>query len=137
MKILTLLAVAAAALVIVAAPLAGGTTPVIKYKDDKFGAILATPKKQALYYWTVERRAGGKIRCTGACARLWPPLIVKTRAAVPKHIPGIKGIFGVVKRPNGRLQVTYNGVAVYTYMHEGPEQVLCNNVDGWFVVRLK
>ena len=44
--------------------------------------------------------------------------------------------FGVVRRPDGRLQVTYNGLAVYTYVHEGPNQVLCNNVDGWFVVRL-
>jgi hypothetical protein len=25
---------------------------------------------------------------------------------------------------------------VYTYVHEGPRQVLCNNVDGWFVVRV-
>src|SRR5438445_7475132 len=99
MKILTLLAGAAAALVVAAAPMAGGSSPVIKYKDDKFGAILATPKKQALYHWTVEKRAGGKIRCTGACARLWPPLIVKTRAAVSKHFPGIKGTFGIVKRP--------------------------------------
>jgi predicted lipoprotein with Yx(FWY)xxD motif len=46
------------------------------------------------------------------------------------------GTFGVVRRPDGRLQVTYNGLAVYTYVHEGPNQVLCKNVDGWFVVRL-
>jgi len=88
---------------------AAGTTPVVKYKDDKFGAILATPKQQALYYWTVEKRAGGKIRCTGSCARLWPPLVVKSRTAVPKHVRGINGTFGVVRRPNGALQVTFNG----------------------------
>ena len=111
--------------------------PVIKYKDDRFGAILATPKKQALYFWNVEKRAGGKIRCTGACARAWPPVIVKSRAAVPRRIAGIKGKLGVIRRPNGKLQVTHNGLAVYTYAHEGPEQVLCDNVDGWFVVRLR
>jgi predicted lipoprotein with Yx(FWY)xxD motif len=136
----TLLLVLAAAVVGLAAtatPMAGVASPVIKYKDDKFGAILATPKKQALYYWAVEKRAGGKIRCTGSCAKLWPPLVVKNRAAVPRHIAGIKGAFGVVKRPNGRLQVTHNGLPVYTYVHEGPAQVLCDNVDGWFVVRLK
>jgi predicted lipoprotein with Yx(FWY)xxD motif len=116
---------------------AAGRAPVIKYVDDDFGAILATPKKQALYYWNVEKRAGGKIRCKGACARAWPPLIVRSRAQVPTRIAGIPGRFGVIRRPDGRLQVTHRGLAVYTYAHEGPTQVLCNNVNGWFVVRLR
>jgi predicted lipoprotein with Yx(FWY)xxD motif len=137
MRIFAFLLVAAAALVVASSPLAAGGAPVIKYKDDRFGAILATPKKQALYYWNVEKRAGGKIRCTGSCARLWPPLVVKSRSVVPRRITGIKGVFGVIKRPNGKQQVTHNGLPVYTYVHEGPEQVLCDNVDGWFVVRLK
>ncbi len=114
---------------------AGGRAPAIRYVDDRFGAILATPKKQALYYWQVEKRAGGKIRCTGACAKLWPPLYATS--AVPKHVNGIKGTFGTIKRPDGRRQVTYNGLAVYTYAHEGPTEVLCDNVNGWFVVRLR
>jgi predicted lipoprotein with Yx(FWY)xxD motif len=137
MRILPFLVAAAAALVVASGPMAAGGAPVIRYKDDQFGAILATPKKQALYYWTVEKRAGGKIRCTGSCARLWPPLIVKSRSAVSRHIAGIKGTFGVVKRPSGKLQVTHNGLPVYTYVHEGPTEVRCDNVNGWFVVRLK
>jgi predicted lipoprotein with Yx(FWY)xxD motif len=136
MRILVFLTAVAAGLVVASAPMAAGKAPVIRYKDDQFGAILATPKKQALYFWRVEKRAGGKIRCTGACAQLWPPLIVKSRSAVPRRIAGIKGTFGVIKRPNGKLQVTHNGLPVYTYAHEGPTQVLCDNVDGWFVVRL-
>jgi predicted lipoprotein with Yx(FWY)xxD motif len=111
--------------------------PVIKYRDDQFGPILATQKKKALYYWNVEKRAGGKIRCKAACARAWPPLIVKSRAAVPRRIAGIPGAFGVVRRPDGRLQVKHRGLPVYTYAHERPEQVLCDDVDGWFVVRLR
>jgi predicted lipoprotein with Yx(FWY)xxD motif len=114
-----------------------GGAPVIKYKDDRFGPILATQMKKALYYWNVEKRAGGKVRCKGACARAWPPLIVRSRNAVPRRIAGIPGRSGVVRRPNGRLQVTHRGLPVYTYAHERPEQVLCNNVDGWFVVRLR
>jgi predicted lipoprotein with Yx(FWY)xxD motif len=137
MRALILLIAAAAALVVASSPMAAGRAPVIKYNDDKFGAILATPKKQVLYYWSVEKRAGGKLRCFGACAKAWPPLIVKSRSAVPKRIAGIKGVFGVIKRPNGKLQVTRNGLPVYTYAHDGPTLVLCDNVDGWFVVRLK
>jgi predicted lipoprotein with Yx(FWY)xxD motif len=119
------------------AALAAGAsaTPVIKLKDKQFGNVLATPKHQALYYWTKEKK-DFKVRCTGACAKAWPPLIVKSGAAVPKRIAGIKGTFGVVKRPDGKLQVTHDRLPIYTYAHEGPDQVLCNNVDGWFVVRV-
>jgi predicted lipoprotein with Yx(FWY)xxD motif len=137
MRALTLLIAAAAALLLTSSPPAAARPPVIKYQDDQFGPILATPKKQALYYWNREKRAGGKIRCIGECARLWPPLYAKNRASISKRIRGIKGTFGVIRRPNGRLQITHNGLPVYTYAHEGPTQVLCDDVDGWFVVRLR
>ena len=111
------------------------TAPAIRYVDNVFGPILATNAKKALYYWNVEKRAGGKVRCTGACARAWPPLYAK--AVVPTRVRGIRGRFGTIRRPDGRRQITFNGLPVYTYAHERPEQVLCNNVDGWFVVRLR
>jgi predicted lipoprotein with Yx(FWY)xxD motif len=130
-----------AVLVAIAVPAVGSgmTTkpPVIKYRDNVFGPILANRSKKALYYWTVEKRAGGKIKCTGACARAWPPLIVHSRSSVPRTIRGIPGRFGTIRRPDGRWQVTHRGLAVYTYAHEKPEQVLCDDVDGWFVVRLR
>jgi len=135
MRILSILALAPAALILASTATAAAGAPVIKYRDDQFGSVLATPKKQALYYWRVEKRAGGKIRCTGSCAKAWPPLYAK--GVVPKKIRGIAGTFGTVRRPDGRRQVTFNGLAIYTYAHEGPTQVLCNNVNGWFVVRVR
>jgi predicted lipoprotein with Yx(FWY)xxD motif len=132
----SLLALALTAAFVVPAAAAAPAAPVTKLRAAGFGYVLARRDRQALYYWQVEKRAGGKIRCVGACAAAWPPLLVRSAAAVPKRVPGINGTFGVIRRPNGRLQVTHNGLAVYTYAHEGPGQVLCNNVDGWFVVRL-
>jgi predicted lipoprotein with Yx(FWY)xxD motif len=111
--------------------------PVIRLPTHDFGPILARQDHQALYYWTTEKRAGGKIRCTGACAALWPPLLVQSAAAVRKQLPGVTGTLGVVRRPEGTLQVTWNGLPVYTYVHEGHDQVLCDDVQGWFVVRLR
>jgi predicted lipoprotein with Yx(FWY)xxD motif len=135
--VLTTATAALVALGVASAPMAGPqAAPVKRLKAAGFGFVLARADRQALYYWQVEKKAGGKVRCTGACAAAWPPLLVKSRAAVPAHVAGIKGTFGVVRRPNGKLQVTYNRLPVYTYAHEGPGQVLCNNVDGWFVVRL-
>ena len=118
----------------VASATAATRSPAIRYVDDRFGPILATPAKQALYYWTAENDF--RIHCTGSCARLWPPLVVRSKAAVLRHVAGIKGTFGVVRRPGGKLQVTYNRLPVYTYIHEGPGVVRCDNVGGWFVVRL-
>ena len=120
----------------VAAGAAGAAAPVIVLKNKQFGSVLATRGNRALYYWNVEARAGGKVRCTGQCAKDWPPLIVRAAAAVPARVPGIKGTFSVIKRPDGKLQVTHNRLPVYTYAHEAPNQVLCNNVNGWFVVRV-
>ena len=134
MKFVIALALAAAFLVPAAA--AAPAAPVTKIRAARFGTVLARRDRQALYYWQVEKRAGGKIRCVGACAALWPPLLVRSVAAVPKHVGGIKGTFGVIRRPNGKLQVTHNGLPVYTYVHEGPGEVRCDNVNGWFVIRL-
>jgi predicted lipoprotein with Yx(FWY)xxD motif len=130
--------VATAVALLVAATAAAVPTrvaPVIKLRDARFGPILATRGHKALYYWNVEKR-DFRVHCTGACARAWPPLIVRSRSAVPRRIAGIRGTFGVIRRPDGRLQVTHNRLPIYTYAHERPNQVLCNNVDGWFVVRV-
>ncbi len=109
--------------------------PVTTFEDGTFGRVLATRAGQALYWWKPER--DGRVRCTGSCARAWPPLIVAKRARVPATIKGVKGRFGTVQRPDGRRQVTYQGLPIYSYAHEGPRLVLCNNVDGWFVARAR
>jgi predicted lipoprotein with Yx(FWY)xxD motif len=127
-------AVAAAAVpaAMASAPAARG--PVIVQKDKAFGRVLFTRAHKALYYWDVEKSAH-RIVCTGTCLKQWPPLIVASRSAVPRTIAGVRGRFGVVRRPDGRLQVTHNGLALYTYVDDGPNQVLCNNFNRWFVVR--
>ena len=130
----TPVAILAALVLCASASAAQPRYPVRSMQAKGFGAVLASPNLQALYYWSEEPK--GKIRCTGGCAKLWPPLIVPKGAEVPATAAGTKGRFGTIRRPDGRLQVTHNGRAVYSYVHEGPRQVLCDNVDGWFVVRV-
>jgi predicted lipoprotein with Yx(FWY)xxD motif len=130
------LALVVPAAVSAAAETTAAKPPVSSFVDPTFGKVLSRTDKQVLYYWQVEKKAGGKVRCVGSCAKAWPPLIVKSAKLVSKKIAGLSGIFGTVRRPDGRLQVTRNKLPVYTYAHEKPRQVLCNNVDGWFVVRL-
>jgi predicted lipoprotein with Yx(FWY)xxD motif len=137
---LAALAVAVVSLLSVPAAMSGlranPTLPAVKVKNPSFGDILQSKNRLPLYYWKVEKRAGGKIRCTGRCARVWPPLVVKSRTAVPATMRGIEGSFRVIKRPDGRLQVTFRGLPLYAYHNDPPNTVLCNNVDGWFVVRV-
>jgi predicted lipoprotein with Yx(FWY)xxD motif len=127
------IAISAAAAFASLAGAAPGRAPAVRYMDDRYGAVLTTPRHQALYTWTAERDL--KIHCTGACAHAWPPLYATRN--VPTHVAGIKGTFGTIRRPDGRRQLTFNHRPVYTYAHEGPEQILCDNVNGWFVVRLR
>ena len=110
--------------------------PVLELENKRFGTILASRDKLPLYYWAREKQAGGRVRCTGRCAVVWPPLVVKRGSAVPARLSGIKGRFGTIKRPDGGRQLTYNGLPLYAYHNDSPNVVLCNNVDGWFVVRV-
>ena len=103
--------------------------------DKELGKVLTAANKQAIYVWNREPK--GQIRCTGACAKAWPPVIVKAGVVVPKHVKGIMGEFGTVRRAGGARQLTFNRRALYTYAHEKPGQVLCNDVDDWFAVKVR
>jgi predicted lipoprotein with Yx(FWY)xxD motif len=101
--------------------------------DKQLGEVLTTSEKQAIYIWKSEPK--GTIRCTGSCAKAWPPVLVKKGVVVPMHYAGIRGDFGTIRRPDGSRQLTLDRQALYNYAHEQPGQVLCNNVDNWFAVR--
>ena len=135
---LLLVAVAAVACVVIEAPSAAASStavkaPVVVIKTNNLGRVLATKGKLGLYTWDVEKKAGGKVRCTGACAKAWPPVLVK--GPVQRRIQGISATFGTIKRPSGKTQLTVNGLPVYIYEHDTPNVVLCDDVDGWFAIR--
>ena len=111
-----------------------GAKPAIEMKTSNLGKVIATPGKFGIYYWNVEKKAGGKIRCTGQCAVVWPPVYVK--GTVQKHIKGVMATFGTIKRGSKR-QLTVNGLPAYTYHDDPKGVVLCDNVDGWFAFRPK
>jgi predicted lipoprotein with Yx(FWY)xxD motif len=58
---------------------------------------------------SVERR--GRFICTDAsCLSFWTPLVV-AKGMTPTGIAGL----GTIKRPDGRVQVTYRGGPLYTF----------------------
>ena len=108
--------------------------PVIKTTAPKLGAIIATRGHLALYTWNREKDK--KVHCTGACATAWPPLTIAKGTMVVQHVAGVMGTFGEITRPDGRTQVTYNGRPLYTFHADSATKILCNGVDGWYVVRV-
>jgi predicted lipoprotein with Yx(FWY)xxD motif len=126
-------ALAATALLVPAAFAATrDASPVIKWNAPKFGAIIATKQHLALYTWKQE--SDKKVHCTGACAKTWPPLTVAHGTMVARHVAGVMGTFAEIMRADGRTQVTLDGKPLYTFHGDSPTKILCNGVDGWFVV---
>jgi predicted lipoprotein with Yx(FWY)xxD motif len=54
--------------------------------------------------------------CTSSkCKRIWRPLTVRSRRTTLKKGPGVSGTLRIVRRPDGKLQVTFRGLPLYTY----------------------
>jgi len=108
--LMTLATVVAGVAVGTASP-AGVTA--IKVSSALGSKILVTSNGLALYHYTAERK--GAIACTGTCAKLWLPLLA-SGSVKPQVGPGLSAAkLGTIKRPDGTLQLTYNGLALYRY----------------------
>jgi predicted lipoprotein with Yx(FWY)xxD motif len=70
--------------------------------------VLTNTKGLTLYSLSVEKN--GRFICTGACTHTWFPLIV-ARGTTPKGPVKL----GTVKRPEGKIQVTFKGLPLYTF----------------------
>ena len=113
-----------------------GARGVVTVNSSSYGRILFDGRGFVLYGFTRDRR--GKSFCSGACAKAWPPYIVKSR---PRAGAGVGvGRLGTIKRADGSLQGTYAGRPLYYYIGDKrPAQILCQNVTEfggvWRVVR--
>ena len=126
-------ALASAALLVPAAIAASSASPVVVIHSARFGNVLATRGHLAFYTWNREK--DHKVHCTGACAKAWPPITVPKGTRVAAHVKGAMGVFGTIVRPDGRTQLTFDKRPVYTYHGDTATTILCNGVDGWYVVK--
>jgi predicted lipoprotein with Yx(FWY)xxD motif len=96
--------------------------------------LLVDAKGLSLYHFVPETK--GTIKCTGACASSWPPLTVAA-GVKPVAGPGLSaGKLGTIKRPDGRMQVTYAGLALYRYSDDKAPGELKGQGEGgiWYAV---
>src|SRR5262249_11618984 len=73
--------------------------------------ILVDQGGMTLYHLTTEK--GKKLRCTRACVKFWPPLVVRRGEKLLAGKGVVKKQLATVKRPDGRRQVTNAGPALY------------------------
>ncbi len=71
------------------------------------GNVLTDPDGKTLYVFLQD--AADMPTCTGACAQIWPPLVLLSSYTL--NASGIQGTLGTA----GQNQVTYNGLPLYRY----------------------
>ena len=105
--------------------------------SSKYGTVLVAANGMTLYRYTPDKK--GKSVCTGACAKYWPPLLLKGTAKETAGSGASAALLGEVMRANGAAQVTYAGWPLYYYAGDKkPGDVKGQGFEKtWYVVSAK
>jgi predicted lipoprotein with Yx(FWY)xxD motif len=102
--------------VALAAPSASTVTVKATVNSTLGSKILVNSAGLTLYHYMSEKK--GSIACTGSCATAWPPLLV-SGSAKPVAGAGLTASkLSTIRRPDGHMQVTYNGLGLYRYAED-------------------
>jgi predicted lipoprotein with Yx(FWY)xxD motif len=94
---------------------AGGQAATVGLANTGLGEILVDSQGRTLYLFKADH--GTKSACTGACAAAWPPLLAKAKPTVGSGANA--SLLGTSPRPEGTMQVTYNGHPLYLFVKDG------------------
>lgn len=90
--------------------------------------VLTNGHGMTLYYSAHD--PAGHAKCTGKCAKYWPPLVLKS--GKPTGPSDIAGHLSVIKGADGR-QVAYKGHPLYTFISDQkPGQANGEGVGGYW-----
>ena len=98
----------------------GGSETVSVDSLGNAGDVLVDASGAALY--TPDQEANGMVECTSSeCTAIWKP--VTADGGNPTSPSDIQGELGTLKRPDGDMQVTFDGKPLYSFTQEGPGEV--------------
>jgi predicted lipoprotein with Yx(FWY)xxD motif len=108
----------------------------VRVSASRYGRILVDARGRTLYLFTRDRTT--RSRCSGACARAWPPFLTSARPRSGGAEIAASAL-GTTRRRDGKRQVTYHGHPLYYYVGDDrPGVILCQAViefgGGWYVV---
>jgi len=88
------------------------------------GVNLLTNAEGLTLYWFAPDSTTKSV-CYGSCAAYWPPV-----TGSPLAGPGVTGRLGTITRTDGKIQATYDGHPLYTYIGDSaPGQASGNNLN--------
>ncbi|MBT2534983.1 hypothetical protein [Arthrobacter sp. ISL-69] len=87
----------------------------LKTASSGAGQIVVAANGMSVYFFTKDVKDSGTSACTGGCIAAWPPVL--TESASPA-VDGVTGTVGTIATPEGKKQVTINGLPVYYYIQD-------------------
>ena len=104
----------------------------LKTASSTAGSIVVDGKGMSLYFFTKDTKDSGTSACTGSCLVSWPPLT--TNSGTPAA-EGVTGKVGTISTPDGKKQVTLNGMPLYYFAKDTkPGDTLGQGVGGvWYL----
>jgi predicted lipoprotein with Yx(FWY)xxD motif len=85
---------------------------VVTWRSTGIGPALTTSSGHTLYLFRADH--GSTSVCYGACATYWPPLLTTGKPLASGRVKST--LLGTTKRKDGKLQVTYKGHPLYTFL---------------------
>jgi predicted lipoprotein with Yx(FWY)xxD motif len=102
--------------------------------NSTLGPIVVDGAGRTLYRFDKDSASPPASNCEGACAKLWPPVLVGTQIS----LTGVnRSLLGTIKRADGTVQLTLHGWPLYRYAGDSaPGDVNGEGVGGvWFAAR--
>jgi predicted lipoprotein with Yx(FWY)xxD motif len=105
----------------------------LKIADSTAGQIVVDGKGMSVYYYTKDVKDSGTSACTGGCLDAWPPVLA---TADTPAVDGVTGTVGTIATPDGKKQLTVNGMPVYYYAKDlAAGDITGQGVGGvWYLV---
>lgn len=96
-----------------AEPSSGGAQAyMVNASSGSVGPYLTAAGGRTLY--TFKADSANTSTCTGSCAQTWPPFVVATTDTLTAG-SGVTGTLTTFARPDGAMQVAYNGAPLYYF----------------------
>ncbi|MDQ1597713.1 MAG: hypothetical protein QOI70_1137 [Microbacteriaceae bacterium] len=79
------------------------------------GKIIVDGKGMTAYVFDKDTAGSGSSTCTGSCATAWPAI---TTTSTTPTVEGVTGKVGTITGVNGEMQITVNGLPIYTFARD-------------------
>ncbi len=115
------------------APAAMSATTKLMVAESAAGQIVVDENGMSVYYFTKDTKDSGTSACTEACLAAWPPVITDSDSP---ELDGVSGTVGTIDTPDGKKQVTLNGMPLYYFAKDKEAgDILGQGVNSvWYLV---